>query len=87
MKAGLLASILSDIEEGYTFIPNLRQKECLEEALLFARRALSGLRAERPLEIFAMDMRDAIKALDRLTGREVQDDLLDRIFSSFCLGK
>jgi len=62
----------------------LRHRELLGEALERLRRAL----AERELpELAAEDVRLAGRALDRITGRIDPEDVLDRVFASFCIGK
>ncbi len=67
--------------------PNIRQKEVLGkvlDSLLGAKKALyEGLSPE----IVAIDMRQALERLGEITGETVTEDILDRIFSSFCLGK
>lgn len=62
----------------------LRHRELLGEALERLRRAL-GLQDD--LELAAEDVRMAGRALDRITGRIDPEDVLDRVFSSFCIGK
>jgi len=46
-----------------------------------------GRAAGEPLDLFADHLREATAALDRITGRTTSEDLLDRIFARFCLGK
>jgi tRNA modification GTPase len=41
----------------------------------------------RELETLAIDLRDALSAVGRVTGETTTDDVLDVIFSSFCIGK
>ena len=62
--------------------------------LAAARRAASSLRqaadsltANIPLDLAAVDLRDALSALGEITGDEVEERLLDQVFSSFCVGK
>ena len=62
----------------------LRHRELLSEALERLNRAL-GL--DDDLELAAEDVRLAGRALDRITGRIDPEDVLDRVFSSFCIGK
>ena len=62
----------------------LRHRELLAEALERLRRALV---LEDDLELAAEDVRLAGRALDRITGRIDPEDVLDRVFSSFCIGK
>ncbi len=59
-----------------------------------ARRAISSLRqaAESvaqnvPLDLAAVDLRDALAALGEITGDEVEERILDQVFSNFCVGK
>lgn len=62
----------------------LRHRELLSEAAERLRRALDPSDA---LELAAEDVRLAGRALDRITGRIDPEDVLDRVFSSFCIGK
>lgn len=62
----------------------LRHRELLAEALERLKRALV---TEDELELAAEDVRLAGRALDRITGRIDPEDVLDRVFSSFCIGK
>ncbi len=61
-----------------------RHRVRLEEALAAVRRALSTL--EHP-ELAAEDVRLAVRALGRISGRIDPEEVLGRIFSSFCIGK
>ncbi len=68
--------------------PNLRQKMALEKAKEALIQALSHLRSPNVLpELVAVDLRDALSHLGEITGEATTEDLLDRIFSQFCLGK
>lgn len=66
---------------------NLRQQESVQNALssldAAAHANLSGL----PHEVLLMDLHAALRALDALTGATTTDDILGRIFSTFCIGK
>ncbi len=68
-------------------IPNLRQARALEAAAACIRQALDGIRQRSPAEIIAMDIRDALDRIDEITGARTSDEILDRIFDSFCIGK
>ncbi len=69
------------------FAPNPRQNRILGEACAHLRRAVSRLQEDAPMEIAAMDLQSALECLDRITGRQASDDVLERVFSEFCLGK
>ncbi|RUM89454.1 MAG: tRNA uridine-5-carboxymethylaminomethyl(34) synthesis GTPase MnmE [Thermodesulfatator sp.] len=68
--------------------PNLRQKAALERAGEALQRALEILAQSEPLpELLSLELREALAALAEITGEVTTEDLLDRIFSTFCLGK
>jgi tRNA modification GTPase len=68
-------------------VPNLRQKTALMEALEHFRNAVFNLRENSPMEIISFDLKSGIEKLEEITGETSGDDLYDRIFSQFCLGK
>ena len=68
-------------------ITNLRHKEALEEAgksLLLVRQ---GLEARMPEDFYSIDLMGAYTALGSIVGEEVGEDLVQEIFSKFCMGK
>ncbi len=67
--------------------PNLRQKEVLKEVLSRVIAARKGLVGGLSVEIVAIDLRQALEYLGQITGETATEDILNRIFSSFCLGK
>ena len=62
-----------------------------EDALRRARKALidsiEGLRTDQTLEVVAMELRIAVNAVGEIVGKTTTEDLLDSIFSQFCIGK
>jgi tRNA modification GTPase len=62
-----------------------------QDALRRARAALvstrDGLRADQTLEVVAMELRIAVNAAGEIVGKTTTEDLLDSIFSQFCIGK
>jgi tRNA modification GTPase len=68
-------------------VPNLRQKIAIEEALKATSKAAAGFRQEQPPELTAIDVKDALDALGDIVGETTADDILDQIFSRFCIGK
>ncbi len=75
-----------DIEE-YRLIPSLRHKLSLEQSRTRIESAISGLQDHIPFEIISIDLQAGISALDEITGQQIRDDVLDQIFSRFCIGK
>jgi len=64
-----------------------RHRRALAEAGEELERGLAELERGAPLDQFAESLRRATDALDRIRGRTTPEDLLDRIFAQFCLGK
>ncbi len=68
-------------------LTSARQKEALEKALAKLRAASTSLRAGVPHEMVLLDLYAALSAIGEVTGEVVTDDILGRIFSTFCIGK
>lgn len=68
-------------------VTRARHRELVEEALGAVERALEGARIGMGAELVSEDLRLAARALGRITGAIDAEDLLDRIFSQFCVGK
>jgi tRNA modification GTPase len=82
-EVGHRAASLGD-EGG--IVASLRQMEVLD-ALARALASAEAALAEAPLEAALVDLRDALASASDILGIEVGDAVLDRIFSTFCLGK
>ena len=76
--------LLSDTDEPAV---NARQADALRRAAVALEAALSGMEAAVGTELVAEDLREALGALGEIVGRVDADDILGRIFSSFCIGK
>lgn len=68
-------------------IPNLRHKPLLDKCLMALGNALESIRADTPLELVVIDLQEAADALADIIGIHVKEDILDQIFSRFCIGK
>ena len=64
-----------------------RHRHALEECVDALDRAFVSVDAGADVEMMAEDVRVAAQALGRITGRVDVEELLDRIFSNFCIGK
>jgi len=68
-------------------VPNLRHKQALSEAAGFLTNAAQNTKDGLPAEIIATDLSSGLEALGRIVGATTTEDVLDKIFSQFCLGK
>ena len=66
---------------------NARHQDALRRARAGLVDSLGGLRADATLELIAMDLRIATNAIGEVVGQTATEDLLDRVFSEFCIGK
>ena len=66
---------------------NARQEEAARRALESVRRAREALEAGVTPDALLTDVEEALSALGELTGQSVREDVTDRIFSKFCVGK
>jgi len=66
---------------------NSRHQEALKRAREASERALEGLQADLTLELVAMELRIAVNAVGEIVGKTTTEDLLESIFSQFCIGK
>ncbi len=82
----LLTGSTDDTKEGL-IITNLRHKKAIDGSHEAIKRAMISLERAQPLEIVAIDLRDALDRLGEIVGTVTTDDILHRIFSNFCIGK
>ncbi len=75
------------IDTGGAMINNVRHKIALEKALTNVEAAKDNILSGISPEFIAFDLREALDNLDEITGRKINDEILDKIFSSFCIGK
>jgi tRNA modification GTPase len=68
-------------------IANPRHAEALGRARVASSRAVAAGGDGMPGEIVAIELRDAIAAIGEVTGKAIAEDLLERIFGKFCVGK
>jgi len=77
---------LSNPYEGELFITE-RQKALSNRALDYLNETLEALAGGVTMDIISSLLHQTIKILDELTGKHLQEDLLDTIFKNFCVGK
>lgn len=68
-------------------VASVRHRDCLVKCLEGLERAQEAIKGGLPRELAATDLRASIDALGEITGETTSEDILDMIFSSFCIGK
>lgn len=85
IKDMFLKGDISFNEEIY--ITSARQKDALCRALESMKKVIESIDNGMPEDFYSIDLMDAYEALGSITGEEVGDDLINEIFSRFCMGK
>jgi tRNA modification GTPase len=90
----LRAAILEQISGGAArgehetgFLTNVRHQRLVEESLTSLEAAIHAVKHKIPHEMIMLDLYGALRPLDAITGETTTDDILNLIFSSFCIGK
>ncbi|MDP2278416.1 MAG: tRNA uridine-5-carboxymethylaminomethyl(34) synthesis GTPase MnmE, partial [Nitrospirota bacterium] len=73
-------------KEG-VIVTNLRHKIAIQAAYDSLKNAIKAIETDKPLEIIAIEFRDALDRLGEIVGAVTTDDILNRIFGDFCIGK
>ena len=68
-------------------VSNLRQQALLEKSLEAVNSSLESMRNDAPYECVCVDIEEAVETLGSILGMDARVDVLDRIFSQFCIGK
>ena len=69
------------------YISNVRQKNALLEALESMKKVIRSIDDNMPEDFYSIDLMDAYESLGYITGNSVGEDLINEIFSKFCMGK
>lgn len=85
MLTALVRDPSGESESG--ILTSLRHFEAVSGALAALAAARDAVAAKTPHEMLLLDLYSALRHLDSLTGETTADDILNRIFSSFCIGK
>jgi tRNA U34 5-carboxymethylaminomethyl modifying GTPase MnmE/TrmE len=89
LKEAVAGAVLSNgaAVASHTVITTLRHARALEQALETLKNAEQGLRDKIPPEFVASDLQLAAQRLGEITGASSSDEVLEGIFSRFCIGK
>lgn len=69
------------------FITNKRQQDCLEKCRESLTNALNAAKIQELQDLISIDLKSALLYLDEITGEVITDEILENIFSHFCIGK
>ncbi|ABR31185.1 tRNA modification GTPase TrmE [Thermosipho melanesiensis] len=84
----IVSKVKNIIESGTaSHVITQRQVEILERVYTHLESAVNNLNMGYEIDLISIDLRRALEELDMLIGRKFSDDLLDNIFSNFCVGK
>ena len=73
--------------DNEVLITNIRHKELISKAIEDVKKAKETVNEKMPLDIIAIFMKNILEDLAQITGEEVTEDIINEIFSKFCLGK
>lgn len=68
-------------------ITNLRHKEALQESLDSLIQVSESIKNNMPEDFYSIDLMNSYKSLGKIIGEEIEEDLINEIFSKFCMGK
>ena len=77
----------SNAEDQSGMLTNLRQHQAIAAALQTLRAAAHAAAQNIPHEMLMLDLYSTLRSIDALTGQTTSDDILNQIFSTFCIGK
>ncbi|MCL1827690.1 MAG: tRNA uridine-5-carboxymethylaminomethyl(34) synthesis GTPase MnmE [Candidatus Cloacimonetes bacterium] len=76
-----------DSSADTTFLTNIRQLACVEKALESMHRAMTSTRQNIGIDFVAFDIQQASRACEEIVGSVSSEDILEKIFNNFCIGK
>lgn len=79
---------IKEIElDNENIITNIRHKQLIDCAKQNAKEAIIALKSNMPIDIIAINVKEILENLGKITGETVSDDIIKEIFAKFCLGK
>ncbi|HEY3768077.1 MAG TPA: tRNA uridine-5-carboxymethylaminomethyl(34) synthesis GTPase MnmE [Candidatus Angelobacter sp.] len=90
LRAAILEQVSGSAARGEQetgFLTNVRHQRLVEESLVSLEAAIHAVKQSIPHEMIMLDLYGALRPLDAITGETTTDDILNLIFSSFCIGK
>ncbi len=73
--------------DGEIIITNIRHKNQIEYAINNIDEAMNAVKSNLPIDIISISIKQTLEDLGKITGENVSEDIINEIFSKFCLGK
>jgi len=89
LRAAILEAVAPKgvFEQESGFITSLRHEQLLRESVGYLQKAHEAVLSSTPHEMLLLDLYGALRPIDAITGATTADDILNRIFATFCIGK
>ncbi len=87
LRRRIVDEITPEAASGAGFITSIRHEQLLRESAASLAKAHAAALEGIPHEMLLLDLYAALQNIDAMTGATTADDILDRIFSTFCIGK
>ena len=89
LKEAIFNTCLRDWKEERegVVVTNLRHKTAIEHSLQSLNTAVNAMTEDQPVEIIALELRDSLDRIGEIVGAVTSEDILNKIFSDFCIGK
>jgi tRNA modification GTPase len=89
LKDAIHALILDHTEDCHFpyIVSNVRHKSAIEKTRCLLSKAKDSILNDLSPEFSAFDVREALDSIGEITGKTINEEILDRIFSTFCIGK
>ncbi len=78
---------LNEINKDLTYLSNVRQIDLVKKAYLSINNAQNALKNDVPIEMISTDLKECYDFLGEIIGKTYKDDIIDRLFQDFCVGK
>ncbi|MFR9238833.1 MAG: tRNA uridine-5-carboxymethylaminomethyl(34) synthesis GTPase MnmE, partial [[Eubacterium] siraeum] len=78
---------ISNLDAGAGFLANERQRQCALSAQAAVDRAYNALHGGMTADVAGLELEAALSSLYELSGKTASEEVIDRIFSRFCVGK
>ncbi|WP_300409301.1 tRNA uridine-5-carboxymethylaminomethyl(34) synthesis GTPase MnmE [Lagierella sp.] len=73
--------------ESDLLVTNVRHRDVIKKAIDYLKSSLGDLEMDVPIDCIELDLRSSWEILGQITGESIEDDVLDKIFRDFCIGK